>query len=140
MISSKLPHFFFLLLVLAHEISFNLHYSLLMIIFVFPNSFVDKNVAISNFILVNQQSLDKVLKAEVFVHTDGQLRASQLILDYTLISKSFQVLKCVIKAKDPYLHQISIAAPGFLIFGSILEGTLFTNPIPEGIPKEALPP
>ena len=140
MISSKLPHFFFLLLVPAHETSFNLHYSLLMIFFVFHNSFVDKNVAIPNFILVNQQTLDKVLKAEVFVHTDGQLRASQLILDYTLISKSFQVLKCVIKAKDPHLHQISIAAPGFLIFGPILEGTLVTNPIPEGIPKEALPP
>ena len=140
MISSKLPHFFFLLLVPAHEISFNLHYSLLMIFFVFPNSFVDKNVAIPNFILVNQQSLDKVLKAEVFVHTDGQLRASQLILDYTLISKSFQVLKCVIKAKDPHLHQISIVAPSFLIFGPILEGTLVTNPIPESIPKEALPP
>ena len=88
MISSKLPHFFFLLLVPAHETSFNLHYSLLMIFFVFPNSFVDKNVAIPNFILVNQQSLDKILKVEVFVHTDGQLRASHLILDYTLISKS----------------------------------------------------
>ena len=139
MISSKLPPFFFLLLVPAHETSFNLHYSLLMIFFVFHNSFVDKNVAIPNFILVNQQSLDKVLKAEVFVHTDGQLRASHLILDYTLISKSFQVLKCVIKAKDLHLHQISIVAPGFLIFGPILEGTLVTNPIPEGIPKEALP-
>ena len=93
-----------------------------------------------NFNLVSQPNLDKILKAEVFVHSDGQLKAAHLILDYTSISKSYQVPKCVIKAKNPRLHRISVAAPGFLINGPILEGTLTTNPIPEGIPKVALPP
>ena len=64
--------------------------------FVFLNGFVDKNVAIPNFSLVNQPNLDKILKAEVFVHSDGQPRAAHLILRYTPISKSFQALKCVI--------------------------------------------
>ena len=93
--------------------------------------------------------MDKILKAEVFIHFDGQLRGAHLILDYTPISKSFQVLKCVIKAKDPRLHRISAVAPGFLIIGPvpegtlatilILEGTLATTPIPEGIPRVATP-
>ena len=34
-----------------------------------------------NFSLVNQPSLDKILKVEVFVHTNGQLKAAYLILD-----------------------------------------------------------
>ena len=55
---------------------------------VFPNGFVDKNVAIPNFSLVNQLSLDMILKADVFVHSDGQLRAAHVILSYTPISKA----------------------------------------------------
>ena len=53
-----------------------------------------------NLNLVNQPSLDKILKAEVFVHIDDQLRAAYLILDYVPISKSFLVLKCAIKARN----------------------------------------
>ena len=80
------------------------------------------------------------MKVELFVHTDGQLRAAHLILDYIPISKTFQSPRCVIKARDPRLQWISVAAPRFLITGPILEGTLTTDPIPEGIPKVALPP
>ena len=105
----------------------------------FLNGFVDKNATVPNFSLVNQMSLDKILKAEVFIHSEGQLRVAHLILDYTPISKSYQASKCVINAKDPRLHRISIVASGFLIAGPILEGMLTTNPIPEGIPKVALP-
>ena len=65
---------------------------------------------------------------------------AHLILGYTPISKSYQVLKCVIKAKDPRLHRISVAAPGFLTIGPIPEGILSINPILEGIPKVPLPP
>lgn len=93
-----------------------------------------------NFSLVNQPSLDKILKVEVFVHTNGQLKAAYLILDYIPISKTFQVLKWVIKARDPCLQRISVVAPGFLITGPISEGTLATGLILEGIPKVALPP
>ena len=88
---------------------------------------------------MNQQSLDKILKAEVFVHTDGQLRAAYLILDYIPISKSFQASRCVIKARDPHLHRISAAAPGFFTTAPIPEGTLTTVLIPAGIAKVALP-
>ena len=49
-------------------------------------------------------------------------------------------MKCVIKAKNPHLHQISVAVLGFLVTSAIPEGTLTTDPITEGIPKVALPP
>ena len=60
-----------------------------MMFFVSPNGFADKNAIIPNFNLVNQLSLDKILKAEVFVHTDNQLRAAHLILDNVPIPKRF---------------------------------------------------
>ena len=67
--------------------------------FVFLDGFADPHAVVPNFDLINQEFLDKILKAEVFVHSDGQLRAAHLILGYTPISKSFQAPKCVIK--DP---------------------------------------
>ena len=76
-----LPPFLFLLFMFVCEISFDLCYFLLMMFFVSLNSFADKNATIPNFNLVNQLSLDKILKAEVFIHTDDQLRAAHLILD-----------------------------------------------------------
>ena len=72
-----------------------------------------------------------------------------MILGYTPISKSFQAPKCIIKAKDPRLHRISIAVPGFLVTELVPEGTLATVPLPkgtfattpilEGIPRVAPP-
>ena len=76
----------------------------------------------------------------MFVHIDGQLRAAHLILDYIPISKSFQALKSVIKARDPRLHRINVATPSFLIIGPIPKGMLTTDPILESILKVALPP
>ena len=109
-------------------------------IFVFVDSFADPHAAVPNLNLVNQASLDKILKAEVFIHIDSQLRAAHLILDYIPISKSFQAPKCIIKARDPRLQQISIAAPGFLLSNRIPKCTLAAEPIPEGIPKVASSP
>ena len=88
-----------------------------------------------NFNLVNQSSLDKILKAEVFVHSDSQLRVAYIILSYTPKAKTFQAPKCVIKAQDPRLHRINVAALGFLIFDLILEGILTTTSILKGVSK-----
>ena len=111
-----------------------------MTFFVLPNGVVEKNAVVPNFSLMNQASLDRILKAEVFVHTDGQLRAAHLILDYMPISNAFQAPKYVIKAKDPRLQRISVAIPGCLITGSVPEGTLATCPIPKGITRVTQPP
>ena len=94
----------------------------------FSNGFTDKHTVVPNFNLVNQESLEKILKAKVFIHKDGQLRAAHLILNYALISSSFQAPKWQIKEKGPHLHQISVVVLGFLT----------TDPILEGIAKVAL--
>ena len=66
--------------------------------------------------LVNKASLDRVLRAEIYVNeSDGQLRAAHLILGYNPISRAFQVPSCVIRAKDPRLHKISVAYEGFVV-------------------------
>ena len=84
--------------------------------------FVDKYAAILNLNLINQPNLYKILEAEVFVHSDGQLRAAHLILSYNLLSSSFQVPKCVIKAKDKRLYFRNVTVLGFLNPGPALEG------------------
>ena len=66
--------------------------------------------------LVNKASLDRILQAEVYVNeSDGQLRAAHLILGYTPISNTFQAPRCVIRARDPQLHRISVAYEGFVV-------------------------
>ena len=86
------------------------------------------------------------------MHDNGQLRAVHLILGYKPISSDFQAPKCVIKAKDPRLHRISIVVPGFLLPEGALvpRGTFSTQPvqesdlviqsISEGIPRVVFPP
>ena len=53
------------------ELSFDLCHFFVNGVFCFPNGFTNKHAAIPNFNLVNQPSLDKILKAEMFVHSDG---------------------------------------------------------------------
>ena len=100
----------------------------------FFNDFANRHATVLNFDLVNKDSLNKILKAKVFVNSNSQLWAAHLILEYTPISSSFQAPKCVIKARDPRLHRISVAIPGFLLPEGALvpKGTLTTQPIIEG--------
>ena len=64
--------------------------------------------------------------------SDGQLRAAHLILGYTPISCAFQALRCVIRAKDPRLHRISVAYEGFVVPEGIPlpKSTPLTQPLP----------
>ena len=70
---------------------------------------VDPRATTPSLRLVNKASLDRVLRAEIYVNpSDGQLRATHLILGYNPISRAFQAPSCVIKAKDPRLRRISV--------------------------------
>ena len=83
--------------------------------------------------LVNKASLDRILQSEVYVNeADGQLRATHLILGYTPISHAFQAPRCVIRAKDPRLHCISVAYEGFMVLEGVPlpRNTPFTQPLP----------
>ena len=63
---------------------------------------------------------------------NGQLRAAHIILGYTPISRAFQAPKCVIRAKDPRLHRISVAYEGFVVPEGIPlpKNTPFTQSLP----------
>ena len=85
------------------------------------NDFADRRFTKPKLNLVNKASLNRVLKAEIYVNeADGQLRVAHLILGYTPLSFAFQAPKCMIRARDPRLQRISVAYKGFVI--------------PEGIP------
>ena len=54
------------------------------------NGFVDRRYTKPNLRLVNKASLDRLLKAEIYVNeADGQLQAAHLILGYTPLSFAF---------------------------------------------------
>ena len=97
------------------------------------NGFADIHSTKPLLCLVNRASLDRILQSEVYVNeADSQLRAAHLILGYTPISRVFQAPMCVIKAKDPRLHRISVAYEGFVVLEGIPlpENTPFTQSLP----------
>ena len=65
--------------------------------------------------LVNFTNLNQILRLEIFLHKDGQLRATHIILGYKPSTKRFQSLENVIKARDIRLALIDVAVPGFLL-------------------------
>ena len=83
--------------------------------------------------LVNRASLDRILQSEVYVNeADNQLKVAHLILGYTSSSRAFQAPRCVIRAKDPRLHHISVAYEGFVVPEGIPlpKSTPFTQSLP----------
>lgn len=66
---------------------------------------------------VNFKDLNWLLKLEIFIHKDGQLRAAHLILGYKPSTKCFQSMK------DTQLALIDVAVPRFLLSESPPEGT-----------------
>ena len=97
------------------------------------NGFADIHSTKPLLHLVNRASRDRILQSEVYVNeADSQLRAAHLILEYTPISHAFQAPRCVIKAKYPRLHRISVAYEGFVVPEGIPlpENTPFTQSLP----------
>ena len=63
----------------------------------------------------NVVGLNYLLRLEIFVSEDCQLRAVYLILDFEPISKVFQEIGHAIKAGDPRIHRIDVSNPDFLV-------------------------
>ena len=101
--------------------------SLLKWVFAGFTDIADPHATTPSLRLINNVSLDRIPQAEVYVNeSNGQLRATHLILGYTPISRAFQALRCVIRVRDPRLHRISVAYKGFVV--------------PQGIPLPRYPP
>lgn len=64
--------------------------------------------------MVNIQALNYLLRSEIFVSEDGQLRVAHLILDYESLSCIFQDVGQAIRAGSSRLARIDISKSGFL--------------------------
>ena len=68
-----------------------------------------------NLNFVNVLDLNRVLRFEVFVSEDRQLRAIHLILDFKPSSDKFQDMGNAIRMGDPQLARIDVLVPKFLV-------------------------
>ena len=67
-----------------------------------------------NLNVVDIADLNRVLRVEVFVSEDRQLKAVHLILDFKPLSDKFQDIGHAIRAGDPRLARIDVSVPEFL--------------------------
>ena len=61
--------------------------------------------------LINVPALNYLLRSEIFVNDDGQLRAVHLILDFEPISRSFLDVGNSIRVGDHHLARIDVSLP-----------------------------
>ena len=78
--------------------------------------------------------LNYLLRYQIFVNEDGQLRAAHLILDYEPISRTFLDVGNSIRANDYRLACIDVSRPHFLALHDLPP---VDHPIPQGIPLAA---
>ena len=64
--------------------------------------------------MVNVPALNYLLRFEIFVSEDGQLRSAPLILDYVPLTRSLVDAGQAIRASNPRLARIDVSIPGFL--------------------------
>ena len=76
--------------------------------------FTDKAHVAPRLSLVNVPALNYLLRSEIYVTEDGQLRAAHLVLGYQPLSRSFQAIGHAIRAGSPRLARINVSKTGFL--------------------------
>ena len=85
---------------------------------------------------MNVPTLNYLLRSQIFVNNDRQLRVAHLILDYEPISRTFLDVGNSIRANDYHLACINVSRPGFLAPHDLPP---VDHPIPQGIPLAAQP-
>ena len=83
-------------------------------IITFSDFFADKDHVSPKLNLVNVPRLNFLLRLEIFVSEDNQLRATHLILGYKPLSCIYQDAGQALRAGNPRLARIDISKPGFL--------------------------
>ena len=76
--------------------------------------FTDKERTTPRLSLVNVLALNFLLRFEIYVSANGQLRAAPLILDYEPLSRALVDAGQAIRAGSPRLARIDVSIPGFL--------------------------
>ena len=74
----------------------------------------DKAVLTPKLSHVNVQALNYLLRSEIYVTEDRQLRACHLILGYRPLTRSFQPIGHAIRVGSPRLARIDVSKPRFL--------------------------
>ena len=74
----------------------------------------DKGHIAPRLSLTNVAALNYLLRSEIFVSEDRQLRAIHLILDFEPISKTFQEIGHAIRAGVAQINCIDVSRPDFL--------------------------
>ena len=87
----------------------------------------DKTQVNPRISLINVPTLNYLLRSQIFVNDDGQLRAAHLILDYEPILRTFLDVGNSIRANDYRLARIDVSRPGFLALHDLLP---VDHPIP----------
>jgi len=101
---------------------------------------VNKRYVAPNLNFVNIPDLNRVLRFEVFVSENRQLRAVHLMLAFTPLSDKFQDVGNVIRASDPRLARIDISVPRFLAREGIVQVELSSHHFPreEAVSREEI--
>ena len=86
--------------------------------------------------LNNVPMLNYLLRSQIFMNDDGQLRAAHLILDYKPLSRSFLDVDNAIGPNDYRLACIDVSRPNLL---ALYDLPPVDHPIPQGIPLAAQP-
>ena len=73
----------------------------------------DKTQVNHRISLINIPALNYLLRSQIFVNNDEQLRAAHLILDYEPLSRSFLDVGNDIRANDYRLARIDMSRPNF---------------------------
>lgn len=76
--------------------------------------FADKSHVAPRISLVNVPALNYLLRSEIYVAHDGQLRAAHLVLGYQPLSSAFQAVGHAIRAGSLRLVRIDVSQDGFL--------------------------
>nr|POF09862.1 hypothetical protein CFP56_74742 [Quercus suber] len=71
---------------------------------------VEKHVFKKKRQLINPTNLNKLLRSPIYPHSDDQLRAAYLILDYSTVYRSFQAAGKAITMKHHFLPYMTFAA------------------------------
>ena len=75
----------------------------------------DKRHVAPRLNLTNVAVLNYLLRSEIFMSKDRQLRAIDLILDFEPISKTFQEIGHAIRVGDPQINRIDVSRLDFLV-------------------------
>ena len=86
-------------------------------------------------------ALNYLLRSEIFVSEDFQLRAVHSILDFEPISRVFQEISHAIRAGDPRINRIDVSKPNFLAREDLPPVRLYVQQIspPLIIPLQQVP-